>query len=170
MFAQSYQYKKLDFQAKTSIYNPEIDDFVEDVNAEVLGVKVDKNAISDDRYLYDVPPVRYDSLTPERDLIRHKYHDNISVFGKLPKRSIQVPKYTGGTTTPDFVYVVEKEDNTSVYLLVETKAEDIREEEQKTIEIQEHFFHMLREYGVNYKKATSAQQVYAKLRDIMEDK
>jgi type III restriction enzyme len=30
VFAQTYEYKKLDFQARTSLYNPETDSFVDD--------------------------------------------------------------------------------------------------------------------------------------------
>jgi len=168
VFSQAYEYKRLDFHARTSIYNPETDSFVEDVNAEALGVNVDENAMTDDRYLYEVPPIRYDSVIPERELLRHGYPEKVTVFGKLPKRAIQVPKYTGGTTTPDFVFVVEKEDDTSVYLLVETKAENMRINEQRTVEIQNKFFDMLKTNHVDYKEATSAQQVYSKIRKIIE--
>lgn len=135
-FAQTYEYKKLNFQARTSIYNPITDSFVDEINGEVIGVNIDNNAHEEHRYLYENPPMRYDSVTPERELLRHKYSDKVTVFGKLPKRAIQVPKYTGGSTTPDFIYVIEKEDETYVYLLVETKAENMRLEDQRIINIQ----------------------------------
>lgn len=169
IFAQTYEYKKLDFQARTSIYNPELDSFVDDINAEVIGVNIDQHAHEDDRYLYEIPPMRYDSVTPERELLRHKYNEKVTVFGKLPKRAIQVPKYTGGSTTPDFVYLIEKEDNTSVYLLVETKAENMRIEDQRIIEIQKKFFNLLKEHRVEFEEATSAQQVYSMIKKLSEE-
>ncbi|WP_262230443.1 VRR-NUC domain-containing protein, partial [Escherichia coli] len=69
---------------------------------------------------------RYDSVDPELPLLKYDYPQQVSVFGKLPKRAIQIPKYTGGSTTPDFVYRIERQDADSVYLLVETKAENMR--------------------------------------------
>ncbi|WP_342512423.1 type III restriction-modification system endonuclease [Sporosarcina sp. FSL K6-1522] len=166
VFAQAYAYKKLDFQAHTSIYNPELDCFVEDINAEVVGLHIDEQAQEDPRYLYELPPMRYDSVTPERELLRHGYSDKVTVFGKLPKRAIQVPKYTGGSTTPDFMYMIEKEDDTTVYLLVETKAENMRLEDQRLVAIQKKFFDTLKEHHVEFEEATSAQQVYSRIRKL----
>lgn len=168
-FAQAYQYKKLGFQARTSIYNSESDSFVDTINAELLGVKKDEQSKDEVRYLYDIPPMRYDSIDPERELLRHQYNDKVTVFGKLPKSAIQVPKYTGGSTTPDFIYVIEKEDQTSVYLLVETKAENMRLEDQRIIEIQKKFFNEFKDHQVEFKEATSAQQVYSMIKRLAEE-
>ncbi|RKD25801.1 type III restriction endonuclease subunit R [Ammoniphilus oxalaticus] len=169
VFAQTYEYKKLAFQAHTSLYNPDTDSFVDDLNAEILGVNIDHQAIEDGRYLYEVPPMRYDSVTPERELLRHDYHKRVTVFGKLPRRAIQVPKYTGGSTTPDFIYMIEKEDDTNVYLLVETKAENMRIGDQRIVEVQKKFFENLKENAVEFEEATSAQQVYSAIRKLAEE-
>ncbi|RXI96310.1 type III restriction-modification system endonuclease [Anaerobacillus alkaliphilus] len=169
VFAQSYEYKKLEFRARTSIFNPETDNFIDDINAEVIGVNIDQHAHEDNRYLYELPPMRYDSVTPERELLRHRYNDKVTVFGKLPRRAIQVPKYTGGSTTPDFIYMIEKEDETSVYLLVETKAENMRLEDKRIIDIQKKFFDSLKEDHVEFEEVTSAQQVYSTIRKLTED-
>jgi type III restriction enzyme len=116
-----------------------------------------------------MPPLRYDSADPELALLKHNYPAKVTVFGKLPKRAIQVPKYTGGTTTPDFVYLIEREDATSVYLLVETKAENMRVGDQAIVEVQRKFFEMLKEQAVNveFAEATSAQAVYEKINGLM---
>lgn len=45
--------------------------------------------------LYQIPPLRYDSVDPELPLLKYDYPQQVSVFGKLPKRAIQIPKYTG---------------------------------------------------------------------------
>lgn len=168
-FLQSYEYHGLNFMARTSIYNPTTDSFVDDVNANLLGVNIDNTSVSDDRHMYEVPPIRYDSKQPERELLRYGYPKKVTVFGKLPKGSIQVPKYTGGTTTPDFIYVIEQQEGSSVYLLVETKSEDMRGEELKTVEIQKEFFEILKAQSVSYKMATNAQEVYSKIREISEE-
>jgi type III restriction enzyme len=169
-YEQNYQYRTLDFQASTSVFDARKDDFKDDLPAEVIGVKVDKEIVPDnERQLYEMPPLRFDSTHPEKDLLTHGYDGSITVFGKLPKRAIQVPKYTGGTTTPDFVYVVEREDGSEVYLLVETKADNMRDEDKRIVKIQKKFFEMLQEHGVEYQVATTASEVYNKLREVQEE-
>lgn len=168
VFSQAYEYRKLNFYARTSIYNPETDTFFDTVNAEVLGTNIDSHSSKEDRYLYENPPMRYDSIDPERDLLRHEYHEKVTVFGKLPKRSIQVPKYTGGSTTPDFVYLIEK-NNEKVYLLIETKAENMRIDDQKIIEIQKKFFNQLGKNNVQFEEATNPQHVYSAIQKLIID-
>lgn len=169
-FAQRYVYQPLEFQASTSIFDSERYEFKEEVTAEILGKFVDASAINDKRYLYELPPLRYDSVDPELALLKHKYPAKVTVFGKLPKRAIQVPKYTGGTTTPDFVYMIEREDAPSIYLLVETKAENMRIDDQAIVEVQRKFFDKLRSQSVNveFEEVTNAQAVYTKINALIE--
>lgn len=168
-FAQRYVYQALDFQASTSIFDGQRQAFKDDITAEMLGTNADDSAIDDPRYLYELPPLRYDSADPELALLKHHYPAKVTVFGKLPKRAIQVPKYTGGTTTPDFVYMVEREDASHVYLLVETKAENMRVGDQALVDMQRKFFAMLKHEAVNveFAEATSAQAVYEKINGLM---
>lgn len=134
-YSQSYHYEALDFQARTSIFNPKDNTFVESVNSGLLGVnQVEEKISKDERNLYDMPPVYYDSVHPEKDLLTHGYGNGVTVFGKLPKSAIKLPKFTGGTTTPDFIYVLEKGDTSSIYLLVEGKSEDKRESDRLVIQ------------------------------------
>ncbi len=74
----------------------------------------------------------------------------------------------GGTTTPDFIYMVEREDESHVYLLVETKAEGSgkRLSDEQVVAIQDQFFGLLKEHGVEYQEATTAEEVYTKLRKV----
>lgn len=169
-YAQSYKYEPLNFQAITSVFDPKADEFVDEISADAIGREVDDSVLTDkDSFLYDTPPMRYDSVTPERDLLKRDYDDEVTVFGKLPKRAIQVPKYTGGTTTPDFVYMVEREDKSHVYLLVETKADNKRISDQRIVEIQTEFFKQLNQQNVIYTEATDAQTVISKLRKLEND-
>lgn len=167
-YAQSYHYQALDFQASTSVYDAKADDFKEDILATVIGINEDNDVVNDERHLYEMPPLRYDSVHPEKDLLKRGYDSSVTLFGKLPKKAIQVPKYMGGTTTPDFVYMVEREDETNVYLLVETKAEGTgkRLSDDQIVAIQEKFFGQLKEHGVEYKEATTVSDVYSKLREV----
>lgn len=170
-YAQSYQYSALDFQASTSVFDVKLGDFKDDILATVIGVNEDNDTFDDERQLYEMPPLRYDSIHPEKDLLKRGYGSSVLSFGKLPRKAIQVPKYMGGTTTPDFVYMVEREDGTNVYLLVETKAEGSgkRLSDEQIVAIQDKFFGKLKEFGVEYKEATTAEDVYTKLREVARD-
>lgn len=170
-YAQSYDYQALDFQASTTIFDVQADDFKNDILATMIGVNEDKDVIDDARQLYETPPLRFDSAIPEKELLKRGYESKVTAFGKLPRKAIQVPKYMGGTTTPDFVYVVEKGDNKHVYLLVETKAEGSgkRISDAQIIEIQKKYFGSLEDKQVAYTQAETAQDVYSKLQGVEHD-
>lgn len=155
----SYEYVPLDFTSSTSIYDNKKQDFVDEISANELGIYTDSNSTSDDKYLYDRPPLRYDSVDPELKILKKTYDNNITVFGKLPKRAIKIPRYDNGTTTPDFIFKIER-DFKPTYLMIETKAENMRLGDEKIKIIQEKYFNHLRESGVYYKMATSEQEVH----------
>lgn len=170
-YSQSYHYEALDFQARTSIFNPKDNTFVESVSSGLLGVnQVEEKIPNADKSLYDMPPVYYDSVHPEKDLLTRGYGNGVTVFGKLPKSAIKLPKFTGGTTTPDFIYVLEKDDTSSIYLLVEGKAEDKRESDRLVIQGQEKFFEQLDKFKIEYQLAIDAQDVYQKIDDLLNAK
>lgn len=129
----NYDYEKLNFlNATNSIYNINTNTFSDYVNASWVGTESDKNYHEDYRYLYKTPPIRYDSIHPEKQLLKINYKDPVVVFGKLPRNSIRIPKFDGGTTTPDFVYFI-KTKHTKCYLLVETKAPNMRKRDRKSV-------------------------------------
>lgn len=169
-YSQSYEYKKLDFSATTTIYDSEISEFKDWVDANYLGTNVENNIQTEERFLYDRPPVRYDSVTPELELLKRNYDKNVTVFGNLPKKAIQVPKYTGGTTTPDFVYMIETDEQDAKYLIVETKAENMRLGDKSIGEIQKNFFNTLDDLNIKYQLATSAQDVYNEIKKLDDSK
>ena len=117
------------------------------------------NALEDDKYLYDTPPIRYDSNDPELDILRRKYSDKVTVYGKLPKRSVKIPRYDNGTTTPDFIFKIQKDDGVK-YLVIETKAENMRIGDETIKSIQEKYFNELKASGVYYRMATSENEVH----------
>jgi type III restriction enzyme len=154
----SYSYEPLDFAASTSIYNAEKKEFVNSVPASVLGV-YQSNSTSDPTYLYDRPPLRYDSADPELKILQRSYGPKISVFGKLPKKAIKIPRFDSGTTTPDFIFKIEHGAK-PIYLVIETKAENMRLGDEEIRIIQKKYFDHLKESGVYYRMATSEQEVH----------
>ncbi|HCS9090557.1 TPA: type III restriction-modification system endonuclease [Staphylococcus aureus] len=169
-YSQSYEYKKLDFSATTTIYDSEISEFKDWVDANYLGTNVENNIQTEKRFLYERPPVRYDSVTPELELLKRNYDKNVIVFGNLPKKAIQVPKYTGGTTTPDFIYMIETDEQDAKYLIVETKAENMRLGDKSIGEIQKKFFNTLDNLNIKYQLATSEQDVYNEIKKLDDSK
>lgn len=160
----SYSYVPLEFSGSTSIYNAKKQDFVDEVDASVLGV-YSAQATTDDKYLYDRPPLRYDSTDPELKILQRTYGDKITVFGKLPKRAIKIPRYDSGTTTPDFIFKIDREDK-PVYVIIETKAENMRLGDEEIRTIQENYFDQLKASGVYYRMATSEDEVHQLINKI----
>lgn len=154
----SYSYEPLDFTASTSIYNAKKQEFVNSVPASLLGV-YQADSTSDQTYLYDRPPLRYDSTDPELTILKRSYSPKISVFGKLPKQAIKIPRFDNGTTTPDFIFKIEH-GNKPIYLVIETKAKNMRLGDEEIHIIQRKYFDHLKESGVYYRMATSAQEVH----------
>ena len=107
-----------------------------------VGIYRDHNAEVPDKFLYDA--FVYDSRK-EQENIRDSIMDEIVVYGKIPRRSIRVPLYFGGTTSPDFMYVLKTKDGKlSLNFIIETKGYDdegdLRGTEDKRIKAAQKFF------------------------------
>lgn len=158
-FENSYSYQSLDFSASTAVYDYEKDDFVDEVSPNLIGRNSDCAVKDDDKYLYDRPPLRYDSNDPELDILKHDYsNQKITVYGKLPKYAIKISRYDSGTTSPDFIFEIKQDNQEPKYLMVETKAKNMREDDKRIIQIQRKYFEALQEKNVYYKMATSDDQ------------
>lgn len=164
-FATLYRYQALEFDASTSIWDKTKQDFKDEVDANLIGQNESNDVLIDEEVaLYEGKSVRFDSKVPELDLLKQKYKSEVTSFGKLPKSAIKIPKYTGGTTTPDFVYSVDG----NLYLLVETKAENKRDTDEKIVDVQKIFFEQNMQGEVIYKQAHKVNdvlQVLEKLND-----
>jgi type III restriction enzyme len=138
-FAQKYSYQKLGYNAQTSIFT-ENGDFVSELSQGDVGAQ-EAHDISRDKanYLYD--KYIYDSER-EHDVLKVDPPKRVIVYGKLPKRSIKLPTYVGGTTSPDFVYAIRKQDSDDIelHLIVETKSDNRRLSDTIAIESQEKAF------------------------------
>ncbi len=164
-FSTSYRYQALEFDASTSIWDKTKQDFKDEVDANLIGQNESSEVLIDeDVALYEGKSVRFDSKVPELDLLKQKYIPQVTSFGKLPKSAIKIPKYTGGTTTPDFVYSVDGD----LYLLVETKADNKRDTDNQIVDVQKIFFDQYMQDEVIYKEAhkiNDVLQVLEKLND-----
>lgn len=165
----AYSYEPLNFHSSTSIYNAKKKEFVNEISATELGI-YSCNSLPDNKYLYDRPPLRYDSADPELKILKRTYGNKITVFGKLPKKAIKIPRYDNGTSTPDFIFKIDFDNQKSKYLIVETKAKNMRIGDETIKSIQSTYFDHLRESGIYYKCATSDNEVYTSLRNIEEGK
>lgn len=100
-----------------------------------------------DKFVFDSPK--------EMENIKQSNIEEVVVFGKIPRRSVQVPLYFGGTTSPDFMYIVRKNGVDEINLIVETKdvenESSIRNIENLRIKSAEKFFEEVRKEGVNVK-------------------
>lgn len=123
----------------------------EEVLRTSLGRITDTKNTPPETYLYDV----YDWDSPyERkgimDSTSRSFDGVVEVFGKIPSKSIRIPTYSGTTTSPDFMYVINRGDGTrSVNFVTETKGMDaddsLRGKEKKAITSAQKFFVQLNE-------------------------
>ncbi|MDR2080574.1 MAG: hypothetical protein LBP54_01625, partial [Campylobacteraceae bacterium] len=113
-------------------------DFVSELEQGVVGVKKANDIELDKkRYLYD--EIVYDSEI-EHDILKVKAPKEVIVYGKLPKQSIKVPTYTGGTTSPDFVYAIGNGEDIELHLIVETKSDNPRLSDKVAVDAQQKAF------------------------------
>ncbi|MDR0941152.1 MAG: type III restriction-modification system endonuclease [Bacteroidales bacterium] len=137
-FSAKYTYDSLDYSAETSIMKN--GSFVAELERGLVGSN-DANDVKDnDKNLYDLP-LAYDSEI-EHEVLKVTPPEQVVVYGKLPKKSIKLPTYTGGTTSPDFVYAIKKPntEDISLHFVVETKSDNLRLSDQIAIEAQEKAF------------------------------
>ena len=157
IFEQKYEFKKLDFTANTSVYAN--GSFKEEIRSGMIGAHKVKVAELDKRYLYD--EILVDSIDPEAEIAGYVPDDKIVVFGKLPRRSIQIPTYTGGTTSPDFIYM--KDGN--LYLLIEAKPPESaqRVNDQRVVNAQKKFFEEELDGSVECREVTNKNKAVTEI-------
>ncbi|MGO3846424.1 type III restriction-modification system endonuclease [Agrococcus casei] len=104
-----------------------------------------------DSFLYDA--LVYDSALERKTIVESGAEKTVSVFGKIPRRSVRIPLYNGETTSPDFMYLVNGESSTKLYVVIETKdvavSSGMRVNEETRIDSARAFFSAMRDEGVN---------------------
>ena len=149
VFKSRYSYKKVNVDTRETALTT-VDGKVKDsVVQSNIGNWVAKDEVVPDTFIYD--QVVYDSPLELKnttdsgsDLI-----PQVKVFGKIPRRSVRIPTIFGGTTSPDFMYLLERDGKQSLNFVIETKDVDseksLRAEEKRKIEAAKRFFEALSE-------------------------
>ncbi|MFZ3452530.1 type III restriction-modification system endonuclease [Arthrobacter sp. 7Tela_A1] len=137
-----------------------------------IGVLRDEGEKVPDKFLYDA--FVYDS-PKERDTIRDSKLDEVVVYGKIPRRSIMVPLYFGGTTSPDFMYVLKRDDGRlSLNFVVETKDvekhSDMRESEQLRMQAAKRFFESMssEKFEVAFKPQVKRDDMVTMIKQLLK--
>ena len=83
-------------------------------------------------------------------------NEEVIVFGKIPSRSIRIPLIDGASYSPDFMYVVKRDnDIKEINLVLETKdyktEDDIPSDQKYKIKCAKRFFEQLKEDGYDVK-------------------
>ena len=141
---EKFTYMKLNHSIMKTQLTDDNGNPLNEIQASLVGVMGEGIVGSNcpEKYLYD--EIRYDSDI-EKTYISDNSNKGVVVYGKIPRRSIQIPKIDGHTTSPDFMYVIkENDDCKSINLVIETKGFDKQSEgsieEKKDREYQEKFF------------------------------
>ena len=161
-FSQKFKYNKLDFTANTSLIRN--GEFVEEVSKSALGAFSSTEIEVDDRNLWN--EICYDSVNPEMEISKIKPAEKVLVFGKIPQRAIRIPLFTGGTTSPDFIYAIKNDKNIEIDLFIEAKPENLKESDKIAIDSQKIFLNTVR---TEWRKVTSAEEVESLLRDFSKE-
>jgi type III restriction enzyme len=127
------------------------------------------NGQPSEKYLYDV--IAYDS-----DLERKNIMENIQdvvVFGKIPRKSISIPTIGNDSYSPDFMYIVNKNNGLKeLNIVIESKDISneavLRGEEAMKINCAEIFFNQLTldGYKVSFKKQLNTNGVKSIIEEI----
>ena len=152
---EKFKYTKLDYGLKETKLTDEQGNVLDEIQANLVGV-MGEGKVQSEKYLYDT--IRYDSDI-EKNYINDNSNKEVIVYGKIPRRSIRIPKIDGGTTSPDFMYVIKENDNCkSINLVIETKGFDKQSDgsinEERDKKYQEKFFEQfkndLKKDGINF--------------------
>ena len=138
-----------------------------------IGVHRDDKAGVPAKFLYDA--FVYDS-PKERDTIRDGGLAEVVVYGKIPRRSIKVPLYFGGTTSPDFMYVIRRKDGKlALNLVVETKdvdkPSDMRVSEQLRMAAATEFFATINNdsFNVTFRPQVKRDDIVVMIKQLLAE-
>src|SRR5690606_22549479 len=119
-----------------------------------------------DAFVYDSPK--------EHDTIRDSKLGEVIVFGKIPRKSVRVPLYFGGTTSPDSMDVLKREDGRlGLTFVIETNdvanGSDLRGSEQLKITAAKRFFDSMRSesFDVTFQSQVKRQDIAVMIRQLL---
>jgi type III restriction enzyme len=133
----------------------------EEITRGRVGTKISEGTPSP-KYLYDT--IAYDSPLEQKNILAGI--EKVVVYAKIPRSSIAIPTITGGTYSPDFMYVVKKlTGEKELNIVVETKdvenKTELRGTESAKINCAEVFFDRLTKdgYTVHFRKQLGNKQM-----------
>ncbi len=151
-----FNYKKTKGTVVTTALTHPDGSVKEEIAQGRIGVKI-KEGEPMDKYLYDTKaydsPLELDNIEADIDAGLSDIAE-VVVYGKIPRNSIAIPTISGGTYSPDFMYVVKKTNGEKeLNIIVETKdvenKSSLRGIEEAKIECAKIFFKNLSEQGYN---------------------
>lgn len=135
-----------------------------------IGTKMEPG-VPCDKYLYDT--FAYDSPLEKTNIQANI--DEIVVYGKIPRNSIAIPTITGGSYSPDFMYVIKRASGQKeLYLVVETKdvenKDELRELEKVKIDCARVFFETLSKegYPIHFREQLKNSQMAQIIHEVLE--
>ena len=136
----------------------------------VIGTKFIEGSPSP-KYLYDV--YAFDSPLEKENILVDGIQE-IIVYGKIPKNSIAIPTTTGQSYSPDFMYVIKKDNGEKILnVIVETKDVEnkstLRGIEQAKIDCAKVFFNQLTidGYTVNFQTQLNNKKIKQIIDDVL---
>ncbi len=140
-----------------------------DITQGRIGTKLVEGSPSD-KYLYDT--FAYDSPLEKENIMADI--EEVVVYGKIPRSSISIPTITGGTYSPDFMYIVRKSNGEKeLNIVVETKdVEDknsLRGIEKANLECARVFFDILSRdgYTVHFRDQLNNRQMVQIINEVL---
>ena len=135
---------------------------------EVLATDLGKDTVdkkTPDNYLFD--QAWFDSKLEKENILEEI--DRVTVYTKIPKRSVQIPVPGGLTYSPDFAYVVEGVDGKKSFnLIVETKDKikhDLTKMEEIKFELASHYFD---DINITFKRQMTNKKMIDIIKEIRE--
>jgi type III restriction enzyme len=162
--------QKVDYQFSsevriTDLHDGDLSNYLTEIEYTKLGMNIIDDDQAPDNLLFD--KIVWDSKI-ERDVQKENASKvnggHITVFAKLPSIKIPTPYKT---YSPDFAYLIEREGNKDLFLVVETKGykseQDIPVDEQNKIKYAERFFLQLQkelpDVQVEFKTRVNKQEL-----------
>ena len=102
--------------------------------------------------------------------------DEVIVYGKIPRNSIAIPTITGESYSPDFMYVVKKDNGEKeLNIVVETKGVEnkstLRGIEEAKIQCAKVFFNNLSAQGYNvyFRTQLNNKKILQIVKDVLQE-
>ncbi|MGL5123668.1 MAG: type III restriction-modification system endonuclease [Fusobacteriaceae bacterium] len=119
-------YEKVDTEVHPTKLTDNIGNPLSRISASDFGTTSSEKK-APNNYLYD--EIFFDSEI-ERENIENSVRD-ITLFAKIPKNSIRIPVIGGGTYSPDFAYILRREDGKEdLNLIIESKGKEMLNPEE----------------------------------------